>query len=318
MEQGRDTFKGMYSKVTSFVQDTSATFQTIVKDSIGQKYEEIASAYDWSALRRLRSDLTWNSASPYFYLPAEAAVILCIVDTQTNIPLDPARFEEILYGDPAVFDQQGLAVRYGEAGEMGRMVDFHTAAEAIRVVSSSAADTNLIIRIMGRLANEVEVSVPLTLNGTTNVDSTDLFAELSSGSIEDSHVGTITISGVTSGLVYARIAPSEKTAYYKRLRVSRPPTSANLLAVLYKKGVRKLINDQDMIEIPIANYLVEIGKSVGHEYHRRLQEAEYHRGAADGALAKILNQAVAGTESVARTFPQSPPRFRGKNYVYRP
>jgi len=113
-----------------------------------------------------------------------------------------------------------------------------TTASTFRFVSSSANDTNggtgannLIL--YGLNSSRESVTEVITLNGTTNVDTTTTWLGVNRLSIyisgsNLSNVGTITCTAITDGAVQARIDPNEGTT--QQLIYFTPANSISLLS----------------------------------------------------------------------------------------
>lgn len=319
MYQGYKTFRDIYSAATRYRIDSSTTFQTMMKEQINRAYERAVDAHDWTELRKVaQSGITLPASSAHIYLPAYVGQILAIVDTANDWFLEPGRIENLAYMSPSEFIDSGSTVDWAAAGDSGIAADFSPTAETLNIVSSSASDTTQTVRLHGLIANNIEVTETVALNGTTNVVSTNTFTDLYSASTDDTHVGTISATGVTSSTVYLRVPPADKTVRYKRIRLRPPSSVANALAIVYKKAVRPLVNDQDVPEIPVYDYLIEMGIAFGYGYDGNEASAAKHEQMAGQLLQIAINKSAAGGDDRIQSRPAQPARTSGGLKIFRP
>lgn len=317
MQQGYATFADIYGQVQAFVQDQTSTFQVVNKNEINRLYELGAESHDWQALRRIKRSLSITAGARTFFLPADVDTILAVLDTTTLHYWEPGRLDTLMYADQDTWDMSGLTLKYAELSDSPTFVDFpSSSAEAVRVLSSSAADTSQTVRILGENSNSVPISDAITLNGTSNVNGTQTFSSISSIGIDSSHAGILTISGVSSTTIYAYIGATEKTVRYKRMQLSNLPASSLSASVVYKKTVRKLVNDDDVIEIPIANWLIEMGIARARNYRENSADAQTFYQNAISILQTSIQKGSASEDQV-QSRPMSAPRMRTQITVER-
>jgi len=274
METGYLTFGEIYNQASRVVQDPTSSFISMIKEEINDYYVMAAKRTDWRELRRLvTSGISFTAGAGNLYLPRDVGKIIAIVDNTNNRWLDQYPMDFILYASPAFYDEEGTAIAYSPIGFLGREADFSSSAELIRAVSSSSSDTTQTVRLVVKDSNGLEREDTLSLNGTSNVDTANTWDDLLSVSCDDAKQGVVTISGVTSGTVYVRLASGEKTFRTQVLRLYQPSEDANSIALLYKKAVRRMQNDDDVPEIPIGEYLRKIAISKGYQFDGDKQNA---------------------------------------------
>lgn len=312
MEVGYASYSQIRNQATDFLQDDGAQMTSIVNKAISTAYTSYAEAHDWRQLRRVKtSGLTFNTGSAFFYCPSDVDVVVALINSTTIEYLEPRSMESMAYMDVSDFTQSGWMMEYGDAGDAGRTADFHTAAELLTVESSSSSDTSIPIRLVGLNSSGDEFTRSVSTNsssGTTAVSSSDTFTDLFSASTSSTHAGTLIIKGATSAITYARIAPDETTVRYKRLRINQQATTADNAVLIYKKAVRKLVNDDDIIEIPISTALREMAISVGLEFLQNWAAANVHKQTAGEALQVSLAKSLAGGGGVEQSRPMMAPR----------
>jgi len=252
---------------------TSNTNDIVLKinDWIRARYNRIYRAFNWRELLRSYT-LTLSASTSDYALRRDVEDIITIFDQTNGREIKERSIQEHYRFRAPTFEVSGNVLTgqpefYHHIGEKG-VQSLLTQAETIRVVSSSASDaTPVVVRLYGEVSG-VEVGSTLTLNGTSNVDGTTTYdsgSELrisvgtSDGTIQDL-AGVVTVSGTTSGTVYAKIAPGERGFLYKWIKI-HPQTASSgtqpTLKIFYKKRILPLINESDMPEIECADEIVE-------------------------------------------------------------
>lgn len=253
-------FKEIYTQIEQYVQDTGSYRQTRIQDSINREYENVANRYDWPQLKRyIQSGLSQVSGSAFLVMPKDFKFLIALGQSTTGIQSDISGWRRLISGTVGKLTTTGPFEEVAEVGEYAQLTQI-VAAEKLRFVSSSASDTTQSIRVRGLVsANEREETV--ALNGLTTVDSALTYdAGLSvlsiAGSTRDRQ-GVITVTGVTSGTTYLQIAPYEFTARHRAFRVYPQPTTAINVVVAYSKRIAWMLNDGDVPEIPVSQYLIK-------------------------------------------------------------
>jgi len=270
-----DTFKRIQVRAMAMVQNTSTSTANAndllpkVKDWCRTRYDRILRSFPWNELTKNYSLSVTTSARDYA-LRYDLESIIKIWDATHGQELieqtvqDYVRFvapiEEV-----AGNVQTGQVDKYIDIGSKGVSALLST-ADKVQVLSTSASDVSpMVIRITGEVSG-IQVSESLTLTGVTAVDSTNTYdsgAELvvsagtSDGTLQDL-AGVVTVrEKTTSSNVLAKLAPNERSPYYKWIRLSPTPASAFTANIWYKKRWMPLVNDNDVPLIPCANELIE-------------------------------------------------------------
>lgn len=315
MESNYETWGSIYGEVSRFFKDTSTNFQTVIKDEGNRAYFDAVNQQDWSALRRVETgNLTFSSSSAFFYCPSYVLSVLAVIDASSAYFLEATRLEYMAWDSVSSFANAGKAINWADAGDSAYLADFTTTPETLNIVSSSSADTSQSVRITGVDTNNVPISETITLNGLTVVPTTNTYKDLQSVSCDSSHTGIITYSGVTSTTVYGRIGPAEKTVRYKRLRIFQPPFTSNGVALMYKKAPNRLINDQDIPEIPVSGYLRERMMAISFQYDENWAAAQQHIQLAEQALQKAIENDSSGADEAIQTRPWLRPKMNHSRY----
>lgn len=270
-----DTFKRIQVRTMAIVQNTSTSTSNAndllpkVKDWARTRYDRILRSFPWIELNR-SYNLSVTAGVRDYALRYDLEQIIKIWDTTHGFEItgldirDHIRFNAINL-EVSGNVQTGNPDQYIEIGSKACSALMST-ADKVQVLSSSASDvTPMVIRITGEVSG-MPVSESITLTGTTAVDSTNTFdsgAELqitagtSNGTLQDL-AGVVTVrEKTTSSNVIAKLAPNERSPFYKWVRFSVTPASALTAQVWYKKKWAPLVNDNDAPIIPCANELVE-------------------------------------------------------------
>lgn len=252
---------------------TSNTNDIVLKvnDWIRDRYNRIYRSFNWPQVVR-SYDLTLTASTTDYALQRDVGDILAIFDETNGREIKQRDLSNHFRFRAPTFEVAGNILTgqpefYHHIGEKA-VKSLLSAADTIRVVSTSSSDTSpKVVRIHG-LVSGVEVGSTLTLNGTSNVDGTTTYdsgSELrisvgtSDGTIDDLE-GVVTVSETTSGTTLAEIAPDERGFLYKWIKIHpQPPSSGTMptLQVWYKKRIRPLSNDSDAPEIPCADEIVQ-------------------------------------------------------------
>lgn len=270
-----DTFKRIQVRAQAIVQNTSTSTSNAndllpkVKDWARTRYDRIMRSYPWTELLR-NYPLSVTAPTRDYALRHDAESIIKIWDTTNGVEIfEKSLQDHIRFTAPALEVvgnvQTGTPAHYIQIGSKSVSALLST-ADKVQVLSTSASDTSpLVIRIMGEVSG-MPVSESITLTGVTAADSTNTFdsgAELtisagtSDGSLQDL-AGVVTVrEKTTSSNTLAKLAPSERSPYYKWIRFSPTPASNLTAQVWYKRRWLPLTNDNDVPLIPCANEIIE-------------------------------------------------------------
>lgn len=281
------TFADMITYVGEVVGNEGDTKKSLIKSGINTWYDHIVNRFRWPALMLPNDDgVTISSGGDLLYLAkyVERVYFFHFDKSHRTVPLlDMQGFYSRF---PVTHSTNGVVQDVGDAGESGRMRDFHTSAETITVVSSSAADTGKVM-VHGQVGNDI-IGERVTLTGTSSVATTNSFTDLHRVTTDGDQVGVVTFSGTTSGNTYATVAPGESTAVYRTLRLHFVPDDTDTLRFYGKRMVNQLVNDEDVPQIPVSGVLQEYGCMHMFAHQRKWQEAaQHHRVNAEQMLAEI-------------------------------
>ena len=270
-----DTFKRIQVRAMAIVQNTSTSTSNAndllpkVKDWCRTRYDRIMRSFPWDELNR-NYTLSVVAGTRDYALRYDLEQIIKVWDTTHGHEItaldirDHIRFNAINL-EVSGNVQTGNPDQYIDIGSKSCSALMST-ADQIQVLSTSASDVSpMVIRITGE-SSGMPISESITLTGTTAVTSTNTYdsgselfvtAGTSDGSLQDL-AGVVTVREQdTTSNVLAKLAPSERSPFFKWIRLSITPASALSAQIWYKKRWSPLVNDNDAPIIPCANEIVE-------------------------------------------------------------
>lgn len=270
-----DTFKRIQVRAQAAVQNTSTSTTYAndllpkVKDWCRTRYDRILRSFPWDELNRSYS-LSVTAGTRDYALRYDLEQIIKIWDVTHGHEItaydlrDHIRFNAVnLEVSGSV--QTGNPDQYIEIGSKSCSA-LMSASGQVQVISTSSSDiTPMVIRITGEVSG-IQISESVTLTGTSAAISATTFdsgselqisAGTSNGTLQDL-AGVVTVrENNDTTKVLAKLAPGERSPYYKWIRLSVTPASAFTAQVWYKKRWMPLINDNDAPLIPCANEIIE-------------------------------------------------------------
>lgn len=270
-----DTFKRIQVRAMAMVQNTSVSTTNAndllpkVKDWTRTRYDRVMRAFMWDELVR-SYNLSVTSGTRDYSLRYDLESIIKMWDMTHGNELtaydirDHVRFNAVnleVTGNV----QTGTPDQYIDIGSKSCSA-LMSIADQVQIISTSTSDiTPMCIRIQGEVSG-VMVGENITLTGTsaaTSANTYDSGSELIisagtvAGTLQDL-VGVVTVrEKTTTTNVLAKLAPNERSPYYKWIRLSTMPSSSFTAQVWYKKRWMPLVNDNDVPLIPCANEIIE-------------------------------------------------------------
>lgn len=278
------TLEQMRDQVGNYIGDTGATVAGKIDASLNDWYAYVARKYRWDHLTLPEEALTASAGSTFLYLPKRVDRVYFLYDSGQKQQAVKHFAENLFKYNSYNPDSSGIITNFSDAGELGRKANFHTSAEMVSVSSSSASDTSQVVTVKGRV-NDDELTESISVTGTTPVNSTNSFNDIYSIGCDGSNVGVLTVDGNTSAIEYATLAPRERTARYRVLRLVNPPNVAATLKAYCKKRILEMVNDNDVPEIPVCQALVQLATADHFARQRKWAEAaQFHRSNATEIL----------------------------------
>lgn len=300
-----EIFSDIVTEIGLKIQKTDTTYKTFIKNAFNAYYEMVCRKYAWKDLYVFDEALTLSAGVEFLYLPKTVQEILALTDRANSILLVPSNVQILMRNHLDTISDQASPYRYTPAGTYGAKAQPAT-TNTIQVLSNDADDiTTKKVRIWGKAANGEILSELLTLTGATPVDSSNTYSELIRVAKNLVTDGTITVREKTTNTTLATIAPWEFVPRYKKIRLQPVPLASATVYLTYKKVFQRLVNDEDIVEIPCLPALKDLTMSDCLEEQRQYEKAKEKK--ADG-WAKI--QIIAEEQSQGDDLEQSQPEVQ--------
>ena len=299
-----EIFSDIYGFVGRQIQKTDTTYQTKIKEYINANYEKLWRAYLWRQAIVFDESVVATSGSEWLYLPKTVEEILILTDRANDQIIVPTNVQILMREFLDTIADSGTSKRYSPAGEFGVNVQPSVSA-VIQAASSiaSGADQTQVVRLWGVSGGE-ERTDTIALNGTTQVDSLLSFTEIHRVSKSATTTGVVTIRQKTTNVTLATMAPHEKVVRYPRIRLHDIPNSAQQLYLTYKKRFVSLVNDSDIVEIPVIPILKALTYADCLREQRQFQKAEVTEARAKQDLKEFINEQEMQADKIERSLPE--------------
>jgi hypothetical protein len=177
-------------------------------------------------------------------------------------------------------------------------------ATALKVLSSSTADTSGTVRVFGTVAT-LEAYEDFTLNGTTAVTGSLVFSEVKSVS-KALTTGRITVAYGSGPTTIATMPPWAYLTAYRRIRLYPVPTAACTLYAECLRQMPRLTSDSDTILLHRAEpAIIDLLVAELYEYDEKPELAQGERAKAADHLKLALNAEEQRDRQDNRSFPAS-------------
>ena len=311
---GLMTLKEIRDLVAAQIGDTSSGRATKIDLAINMHYCDFASRKRWPQLVRSSEELvTVSSGSKFVYLPKDVEQVYFILPQNSDALLQATNIEQLFNVAGDTFDTPGAALSYAEAGDFARRYDFLAAGEQLSVAqtgltsTSSAYVTGIVGGSPGAPTSTERgetVTVSATAGVYTNLTAGETYYDISTFSVQANTSAYYTLKGVTSGTIYAQIAPGDQTVRYRRLRLMNPPDADTAVTVYWKKRVAKLVNDNQSIELPIGYAIVNKTMATMYANQREYNAAMgYHDSQGESLADRAFDGAMTQGEKIEQGVP---------------
>jgi len=303
------TLGQMAEQVGRQIQDSSSSKMTAIKEWLNTHYAQQARGHRWTELLRISEErFNVSAGQKYLYLPKEVEQVYMIFPQNGMPPLIGMNLAQMIEQNSTVYATSGITLNFAEAGDVGYRTDFYTAGEALTITHSGSGTIEAVVRgsvgggeglVAGTEITEV-VSVLQTTGGTT----TNTFTDLGAVSVQDlADNDVVTVTGVTSGNVYATISAGERVARYKRIRLMQPPNALAAVTLVWKKRVARLREDNQAVEIPVGQVLIDLCVASMLSTQREYGGAQLHYQRGMAEAAELRNAEEVGSPAVQQAIP---------------
>ncbi len=255
------------------IQDTSSSKADAIKLAINMHYGQLAREHRWKELLRISEEkFSTSSGQKYLYLPKEVEQLYLVFPQGGMPPLTGMSLDQMIEQFSSGYDTAGATIAFADAGEVGYRADFHATGEQLVIRHSGTQACQAVIRgmILGQpgtvAATEIVEKIALAAGSGgvglpigSSVTTSNTFTELGAVSVTElADDDVVSVIGATSGTVYAVIAAGERTARYKRIRLMQPEDGSELVTIVWKKRVARLKENNQALEIPVGNVLIDM------------------------------------------------------------
>lgn len=215
-----------------------------IKRFAALRYDFIASDSLWKDLLAVYTYSVAAGQTVVMMPPHVTDVVECKADNSGLIPID----QMFLFRSYAeLWSELGTPSHWSELAPLATVGEL-TAAERMKFVSTSAADTSTV-KIHGEDSTGQPLSELITLTGTTPSLTAGSFLTVY-GVSKGTTTGTITMVGNNSAVTFTTLKPAENQRLYRRIRLHTIPAAAFTLLVLAKRAPAELENDTDATQLP--------------------------------------------------------------------
>ncbi len=175
---------------------------------------------------------------------------------------------------------------------VGVKVQVATTGDTVQIKSSSASDADDTVTVEGYLDSDLTIIgyETVTLTGTAYAAGSTTFYKILGFSKNTDSTGYFTLAD-SSDVVLATLGQNERVARYKAFRLGQiPDDSTTSMRVLYKRTLRKMVNDNDYPFVECSDYLIYNSVSLALQHDKEtLDRAVLMKKNADIAFGAILN-----------------------------
>ena len=309
------TFGEMCSQVQNFIQDDSNTTREIVKTEINNAYVRHSRQHDWPELIvELNEGITSTASTSYLALPGDCSQIIQIADKVNDRVFSSKTLSANRADGISNIDTNTAVYYYSELGYLPIRRPLSVDDTVEITVPNTALTIEVDVKITGlRASPEIVDDDTIKTSTTTVVGGAITFREgwsIHSIATNGTHDNDyIEIRETTSNNVLAHIPKRRKQSQYYVIQFQGRPSTSNSLNVIYKKGVNRLEDADDVLMIPdLAEAIVEEAIANMRQYDKKYQQAGAHiRDANDHRDAVLSERRLQGAHHR-----QMRPDFRGR------
>lgn len=261
--------------------------------------------------RELWNSRLWKESMVAATVASDGEFLICphYFDEVTAVRADPdlaalgsADINHIMAVAPGIFEETtGIQSNFSYLTPVAVKV-LPPGLEKLNVRSTSASDTGTVF-VMGE-SSGVEANETVTLNGTTNVATTNFYDVPLTITAPAGMVGTLIVTGVSSGVELQRIPTWERERKHIRLWLTPPNLAAEDCLVIGKRKINPLVNDQDTMLLRHASgYLIEAATGDAFSRFGKPAEAQTAWSRAEAARNTLVNMDTKQAANQPRVMP---------------
>jgi len=246
-------FTTMKTEVGDNVQDTSSASATIIGRYINEAYFEFLNRVNYSHVKPDYSFTTTASTRDYV-LPEDFGKPLNAYDDSNNLSLKRIDYQRMLIDNVSSWDSNGTVEAYDILTLP--VQNQPSSSSVITFTSSSSSDTTQTVHIKG-MSSGVIIHEDITLNGTSDVSTTNSFTEILSITKSAATTGKITGTSNSAAVTVAIMSPSALDYKVKVVRLFQTPANTLTIKMPYFVVPYPLEDDYDSPVVDCANYLIQ-------------------------------------------------------------
>ena len=289
-------FGELKEKVAILVQRSGdADYLTKIGVWLQLSHKQLADIYDyWLDLNDIHNFTSVLNTEAY-QLPTRFDKPLRLFDLTNKRTIHPETEEVYTENNLStiVAATTGKPDKFRIYGISGSTTPISTSGDTVKIKSSSASDTGtIVVRVQGYVdsANLIEdfenISVS-TSSPTSFVAGTKTFYKITHISKSANTVGYLTIANST-GTTLETLAPNERIARHKVLKLGLIPGGAYSMRMLFKRTVVEMVSDYDYPFTECDRYLIMDALGWALKQDTKDQEADFTWNKASEALKILL------------------------------
>ena len=286
------------------VQKTDTAYRTNLLEMFNANLERVWRKYLWRQSIAFDEVVTTVAASEWLYLPKTVEEVLILTDRVNDTILLPQHVQVLMRKYLDTIETQSIARRYTHAGEYGVNVQPSVSA-LVEVRSNAQCDGSQTIRIWGISGGNM-LTEAIALNSLTWVASVNAYTEIHRVSKSATTNGVVTIREQTANTTLSVISPWEYIPRYPRIRLHEVPDSADTLYLTYKKRFIRIVNDEDVVELPVVPVLMDLTYADALREQRQFQKAQIVEQRARADLQDFIQEQSMQGDTFEQSLPDVP------------
>lgn len=259
---------------------TDTNYRDKIKVWVNFDHSLLGNIYDWWNSLRERYEWTTENGKERYFLPSNFDKPLSKVFDKTNYKeLDWKTENEYMKERLSVLTETGKPSIARIFGERSVRTQISSSGNTVKAKSSSASDTSVTIQIRGYIDTSklIESFETITVTGTgyTTATSPKTFYEITQISKSADTVGYITIADGSDNIL-GYLIPEEYILRHKQLYLGADISDGEYdMELLYKRKIRRMVQDYDFPFIDCDNYLIYSGWGTALQEDKQFQMAEF-------------------------------------------
>jgi hypothetical protein len=296
------TFSQLVLEVATLAQRSGdSEYANKIKTWINISQKDLFDIYDWFPQLEGEYNFSTVDGTENYYMPNDFDKPLRVYDLTNKKKIDPTvrqNYFDANIANIADEEETSAPAFYSLYGTKGVSSDIADAGTIVKVKSSSSSDTsNVTVRVEGYIDSAKTIldfeDISVSSGTPTNfVDGTKPFYDITHVSKDQDTVGYITLANATED-VLAILTSVDRVLSHRVMKLGLIPNQVNSMRVLYKKKMRRLVNDNDYPFIDADDFIIlnSYGYSLSEE-KEGAEKASQIWSKASTALTNVLNNVI--------------------------